>query len=142
MITGHHPVVQMLAECDPWEFTLIGSRFIGVHDDRSDYDFYAGTRDYSDKNTLGEWLAEQGFSREHNGGYGPDRHMDLWRCETAGHPHVDVLVCTAKEVRLRLDFLYELRKLGNDRGGKFQETQKHGASWPALWDTLRALAHS
>ena len=142
MIVGTHTIVQKLMESD-FTFHLIGSRFLGVHYDHSDWDFYAEAS-YAELAGLIHWLERLGFKPEQQAGYGPDPALHAimcWKSDSlpAGQPPVDVLIGLSDEIALRVRFLEELKGRGNDKGGKFCRAMKAEKAWPTLWVTLNRL---
>lgn len=162
MIEGMHPKVRELDGC-PWPCHLIGSRYVGVSNDHSDYDYLLvassdkpkrvdGTTDWGAEapdRTVAAWLMNRGY--EENGdcrGYGPDPRLrgifrwtdpDKTLSPDQRLPPVDVLVATPKEAAMRLRFFEAQRRQGHERGGLLAKALKEHGSWPVLWRVLAAI---
>jgi len=138
MIIGTHPMVRIL---DGVAFTchLIGSRNVGPHNDRSDWDFLVGCT-YAELGDVTAVLEAADFIRQPGcGGYGPDaRLLGVWTWSDPDKklPGVDVLVAQPEEVTRRLRFFDALKRQTEDAAGKLCLGLKRERSWGALWKAI------
>lgn len=138
MIVNAHALLGALNEA-PFEFHLIGSRFVGKFDDASDYDFLAVAKDYSEWERLKAWLAANGFKVQHPNEYGPDARLygnDVWTWKGDGEiPSIDVLPVSPDEAERRLRWIRAMKSHGNITG-LIAKGLKAERAWPHLWDVL------
>ena len=145
MIVGNHnhPIVQDI-EASEWRFHLVGSRFVGVHNNRSDWDFFCEcSYDESASGRLAKWLTELGFKRT-SMGYGPDSRLHAifqWKDPKSQHPGVDIFAGSPEVVAFRLK-VHGLIKAQGDKGGLFCRALKSEQAWPTLWALLAKLEAS
>lgn len=144
MILDAHPMVTKLHEV-AWPFHLIGSRFVGKFDEKSDYDYYAAVS-HTEWQKLREWLKEQGFAPQNPNTYGDDNHLhgtDVWTWKGGGtvFPPVDVLPMEPEEAAFRLRWLRAMKDVG-DKTGLIALGLKREVAWPLFWDTLRRFLNN
>ena len=126
-------------EQSPFRFHLIGSCFVGVFSEKSDYDFIVEIENYSEWEQLKTWMVEQKFKTSSPGGYGPDSrlyHNDIWT--HAGdkiNPAVDILPMSKKEAEMRLRWFNAMKTVGNE-SGLIAKALKKEKAWPLLWAVL------
>lgn len=140
MIINSHPTLTAM-EQSPFRFHLIGSRFVGIFTEKSDYDFIVEVENYPEWAALKAWMVAQGFKPSSPGGYGPDGrlfHNDIWTHDgDARSPAVDILPMTKKEASMRLRWFNAMRSAGNE-SGLIAKALKKEKAWPLLWDVLSA----
>ena len=138
MIVNAHTLLRALNEA-PFEFHLIGSRYVGKFDDASDYDFLAVAKDYSEWEKLRAWLTESGFKVQHPTQYGPDSRLygnDVWTWKGDEKlPSIDVLPVSREEAAWRLQWLRAMKSHGNVTG-LISKGLKAEKAWPLFWDVL------
>lgn len=139
--TNNHPIIEAI-EASEWRFHLVGSRFVGVHNDRSDWDFFCECGyDESASGSLAKWLTELGFKRT-SMGYGPDRRLHAifqWKSDGSQHPGVDIFAGSPEVVAFRLQVHGLIKSLGDKQGGLFCRALKSEQAWPTLWALLAKL---
>ena len=139
MIANAHPMLAVLSE-SPFTFHLIGSRYVGVFTEKSDYDFLGIVQDYATWAAFKLWLTDHKFAVQHPNQYGPDRRLyggDVWTWSDAAraHPSVDVLPVSPEEAAFRLRWFATMKAVDNE-SGLIAKGQKAEKAWPLLWDVL------
>lgn len=146
MIVGaHNHLIVQAIEASEWRFHLVGSRFVGVHNDRSDWDFLCECGwEEATRGKLDSWLTELGFKRT-SMGYGPDPRLHAifqWKDPKSLHPGVDIFAGSPEVVAFRLKVHGLIKAQGDKRGGLFCRALKSEQAWPTLWDILAKLEAS
>ena len=142
MIVNSHPILAAMEQA-PFRFHLIGSRFVGVFSEKSDYDFIAEINKWEEWDQLKTWMSAQGFKSGSPSGYGPDRRLynsDIWTWKGNGDvPPVDILPMSTEEATMRLRWFTAMKSEG-DETGLIAKALKGEKAWPLLWSVLTKYA--
>jgi hypothetical protein len=138
MIVADHPGLELLRDA-PWELHLVGSRFVGVFERASDYDFLIVADTLH--GGLCRWLQDNQFNPS-PGTYGSDPRLlssDIWTRDWEDWPSIDLIPVSPSEAKMRLRWFTAMRKTKDHKAGLLAKSLKAGKAWPYLWAVVAAL---
>lgn len=139
MIINKHPGLTAIEKAR-WPAHLVGSRYIGIYNRDSDYDFLLVVPS-GDGSACLEWMRANSFMQDPDT-YGTDDRMlsdNVWCREDGGYPSIDLIVVSSEEAEMRLAFFAQMKKMGDRRGGLLAKAIKSEKSWGTLWECVAGI---